>query len=75
MYVLFRKGMNLACGAASTAYILWFVLEEYARSHGWTLDAKAAVDGLMLLVGVLLLLCSYYHSLRMNGGPDGGDRG
>ncbi|WP_334076191.1 MULTISPECIES: hypothetical protein [Paenibacillus] len=75
MYVLFRKGMNLACGAASAAYILWFVLEEYARSHGWTLDAKAAVDGLMLLVGVLLLLRSYYRSLRMNGGPDGGDRG
>lgn len=74
MYVLFRKGMSLACAAAAAAYVFWFVLEEYTRRHEWTLDANAAVDGVMLLAGVILLLRSYYRSLRMNGGPDGGER-
>lgn len=74
MYVLFRKGMSLACAAAATAYVLWFVLEEYIRTHEWTMSANAAVDGGMLLAGVILLLRSYYRSLRMNGGPDGGER-
>lgn len=74
MYVLFRKGMSLACAAAAAAYVFWFVLEEYTRRHEWTLDANAAVDGVMLLAGVILLLRSYYRSLHMNGGPEGGER-
>lgn len=75
MYVLFRKGMTLACVAASVVYILWFVIEDQSRLHGWTASSRTMADGLMLIAGTLLILRSYYRSrhLKMNDGLGGGD--
>ncbi|WP_410772243.1 hypothetical protein [Fontibacillus sp. BL9] len=75
MYVLFRKGMTLACVAASVVYVLWFVLEDQSRLQGWTASSRTMADGLMLIAGTLLILRSYYRSrhLKMNDGLGGGD--
>lgn len=65
MYVLFRKGMSLACVTASAVYILWFVIQSQASLNGWTTASRALADGVMLIAGAMLMLRSYYRSRTM----------
>ncbi|WP_435922463.1 hypothetical protein [Paenibacillus sp. DYY-L-2] len=70
MYVMFRKGMTLACVSAGAVYVLWFVFEERARMEGWVMSVRTAVDALMLIAGAIFLLRSYYRSRSMSVASD-----
>lgn len=62
MYVMFRKGMTMACAAGAAIYVLWFVFEQQAQYESWSASVNIVVDAMMLIAGVLFLLRSYYRS-------------
>ncbi|MEF2967518.1 hypothetical protein V3851_16955 [Paenibacillus sp. M1] len=68
MYVLFRKGMSLACVTASVVYALWFFFENRSIAHGLALGTRTLADFLMLVAGAFLLLRSYYRSRSLQSG-------
>ncbi|MCM3042012.1 hypothetical protein M3201_20245 [Paenibacillus motobuensis] len=71
MYVLFRRGMRLGIICASTVYVMWFIFNEYFRFHQFKVEHGSALDGIMLLIGLVLLVRSYYRSKIIRSGAGG----
>lgn len=71
MYVLFRKGMKLAILCSSTVYVCWFIVSEYMHETVYPVSYRSALDGIMLLIGLVLLVRSYYRSKIIRSGAGG----
>jgi len=71
MYVLFRRGIRMGIICASTVYVLWFIFNENVHGHHFRMTYGAALDGLMLLIGLVLLVRSYYRSRVIQSGASG----
>lgn len=65
MYVLFRKGIYYALACALGVYALWFIYIDNSSSYMLRVEYRALIDGVLLGVGVLLLLRSYYRSRKV----------
>ncbi len=66
MYVMFRKGITMACVAAAAIYVFWFLFEEQARTSGWAASLITMMDLAMLVAGAIFMLRSYYRSRSLS---------